>query len=326
MNKQVLITGITGQDGSYLAEYLLSIGYEVHGFVRHVAMMDQSKRLGRIYPILNKLHLHGGVIENYGSVFRVVELVKPDECYHLAAQSFITESFEDGHTTLNTNIIGTFNVLSAIMELVRDCRFYFAASSEMFGKAIESPQNELTPLHPCSPYGVSKVAGYDLTRHFREAYDMFLVSGILFNHESPRRGMEFVTRKISRGVAMIKLNMVDSLHLGNLEAKRDWGHSRDYVQAMHMMLQMDKPDDYVIATGETHSVGEFCECAFEEVGLNWKDYVVVDAQFKRPHDTPLLLGDYSKAKAAIGWEPTTKFATLVREMVQGDMALLGEKP
>jgi len=322
MSKKALITGITGQDGSYLAEYLLGIGYEVHGIERRVAMEDQSKRLGRIYHILDKLHLHTGTIDSYGSVFRVVELVRPDECYHLAAQSFISTSFEDGHTTLNTNIIGTFNILSAIMELVRDCRFYFAASSEMFGKATESPQNELTPFHPCSPYGVSKVAGYDLTRHFREAYNMFLVSGILFNHESPRRGMEFVTRKISHGAAMVKLGMLDALHLGNLEAKRDWGHSRDYVQAMHSMLQMDKPDDYVIATGETHSVEEFCECAFGELGLDYKKYTVIDGKFIRPNDTPLLLGDYSKAAKVLGWKPKTRFTELVREMVQEDVRLL----
>jgi len=323
MSKRALITGITGQDGSYLAEYLLGMGYEVHGVVRRMAMQNQLMRLERISHILDKLILHAGSVENYGSMFRIVESVKPDECYHLAAQSFITESFEDGHSTLNTNIIGTFNVLSVVKELTPECRFYFAASSEMFGRVTESPQNELTPFHPCSPYGVSKVAGYDLTRHFREAYGMFLVSGILFNHESPRRGMEFVTRKISRGVAMIKLGMADSLCLGNLEAKRDWGHSRDYVQVMHTMLQADKPDDYVIATGETHSVGEFCEYAFGELGLDWKNYVAIDDQFKRPHDIPLLLGDYSKAKTELGWAPTTKFAELVREMVQEDVRLLG---
>uniref|UniRef100_A0A6M3KUS8 GDP-mannose 4,6-dehydratase n=2 Tax=viral metagenome TaxID=1070528 RepID=A0A6M3KUS8_9ZZZZ len=322
MGKRALITGITGQDGSYLAEYLLSIGYEVHGVVRRMATQNQLVRLERISHILDELVLHEGSIENYGSVFRIIELVKPDECYHLAAQSFITSSFEDGHSTLNTNIIGTFNVLSAIMELTRDCKFYFAASSEMFGKAAESPQNELTPFHPCSPYGVSKVAGYDLTRHFREAYNMFLVSGILFNHESPRRGMEFVTRKISRGAAMIKLGMADSLHLGNLKAKRDWGHSKDYVRAMHTMLQMDTPSDYVIATGETHSVEEFCECAFGELGINWKDYVVIDDRFTRPQDVMLLLGDYSKAAAMLGWRPAVKFIELVQEMVRADVKLL----
>lgn len=323
MKKRVLITGITGQDGSYLAEYLLELGYEVHGVVRRVAMVDQSVRMGRIIHISDKLNLHTGYIENYGSMFRIMEKVKPDECYHLAAQSFIAASYEDGHSTLQTNIIGTFNMLSAVIQSVPKCKLYFAGSSEMFGQATESPQNELTPVHPCSPYGVSKVAGYDLTRHFREAYGVFFVSGILFNHESPRRGMEFVTRKISHTVAKIKLGMSDVLQLGNTAAQRDWGHSRDYVQAMHSMLQQDVPQDYVIATGETHSVEEFCECAFMEAGLDWEKYVVINDNLKRPQDTPLLLGDFSKATKAFGWTPTTKFARLVQEMVQGDIKLLG---
>ena len=295
----------------------------MHGIIRRVAMADQSLRMGRIFHIIDKITLHAGNIENYGSVIRVMEKVKPDECYHLAAQSFIADSYEDGHSTLQINIIGTFNVLSAMMESNPRCKLYFAGSSEMFGQAVESPQNELTPVHPCSPYGVSKVAGYDLSRHFREAYNIFVVSGILFNHESPRRGMEFVTRKISHTVAKIKLGLVDVLQLGNTAAQRDWGHSRDFVKAMHLMLQRDEPDDYVIATGETHSVREFCECAFREAGLDWEKYVVINDNLKRPHDTPLLLGDFSKATRILGWKPTTKFNGLVQEMVQHDIKLLG---
>lgn len=316
--KRALITGITGQDGSYLAGLLLRHGYEVHGMVRRVASEDQQARESRIHHLAGDVYLHAGSVENYGSVFRVVELVRPDECYHLAAQSFVAESFEDAHSTLNTNIMGTLNVLSAVKELVAGCKVYFAASSEMFGKVATVPQDERTPFHPLSPYGVSKVAGFDLTRHFREAYGMFACSGVLFNHESPRRGMEFVTRKITRRVAEIKLGLANKLTLGNLDAKRDWGYSGDYVRAMHMMLRADKPDDYVVATGEMHSVVEFCKCAFGVLGMHWEDYVVTDDKYKRPSDVALLLGDASKIRNALGWKPEVTFNRLVEMMVRSD--------
>jgi len=316
--KTALITGITGQDGSYLAEHLLDLGYEVHGIVRRAAIEDPANRMSRIVHLLDKLTLHSGQIENYASMYRVVSISKPVEFYHLAAQSFVAESFEDAFSTLNVNIFGTLNSLSAVRELAPDCRFYFAGSSEMFGKVVESPQSETTRFHPRSPYGISKVSGFDLTRNYREAYGMYAASGILFNHESPRRGYEFVTRKISSHAAKIKLGMAKELVLGNLDARRDWGHSREYVTMMHKMLQIDSPEDFVIATGETHSVREFCELAFAELDLDWQDYVRVDDRFKRPSEVELLVGDASKAKKLIGWEPKIRFHDLVSEMVRND--------
>jgi len=316
--KTALITGITGQDGSYLAEYLLDLGYNVHGIVRRAAIEDPANRMSRIIPILDRITLHSGQIENYASLYRVVSIVKPDEFYHLAAQSFVAESFEDAFSTLNVNIFGTLNALAAVRELAHECRFYFAGSSEMFGKVAESPQNENTRFHPRSPYGISKVSGFDLTRNYREAYGIFAVSGILFNHESPRRGYEFVTRKISSHAAKIKLGLTEDLRLGNLDARRDWGHSREYIRMMHAMLQQDVPEDYVIATGETHSVREFCEIAFGELGLDWKDYVRVDNKFKRPSEVELLVGNASKAREKLGWEPKIHFSDLVVEMVRAD--------
>ncbi|MFQ5953111.1 MAG: GDP-mannose 4,6-dehydratase, partial [Candidatus Omnitrophota bacterium] len=280
--KKALITGITGQDGSYLAEYLLELGYEVHGMIRRVALEDQQHRMWRIRHIQDKLKLHCGSLESYPSIFKIVAEVQPDECYHLAAQSFVTYSFEDEFSTLNTNINGTHYVLSSIKNGYPKCRFYFAASSEMFGRAEEVPQNEKTRFHPRSAYGISKVAGFDLTRNYREAYDIFACSGIMFNHESPRRGFEFVTRKITSAVAQIKLGMMDKLYLGNLEAKRDWGHSKEYVRVMHNMLQQDDPEDYVIGTGKTHSVREFAELAFKELDLDYEKYVEIDKNFYRP--------------------------------------------
>jgi GDPmannose 4,6-dehydratase len=317
--KRALITGITGQDGSYLAEHLLAEGYEVHGLVRRVALEDPERRTGRIAPLLDRVRLHAASLESYPSIFSVVSHVEFDECYHLAAQSFVAESFADGFSTMNTNINGTHYVLAALRELRPQCRFYFAGSSEMFGKVRETPQRETTPFHPRSPYGISKVAGFDLTRNYREAYGMFCASGILFNHEGPRRGFEFVTRKITSTVAKIKHGLADELRLGNLEAKRDWGHAKDYVRAMHLMLQQEQPDDYVVATGETHSVREFCELAFAEVGLDYRDYVKTDPRFQRPAEVDLLVGDSSKARAVLGWEPTYTFAGLVGEMVQSDL-------
>lgn len=320
--KKALITGITGQDGSYLAEFLLEKGYEVHGIVRRVAIEDPEHRLWRIKHILNKLNLLPGSMESYASIFNIVEKVKPDECYHLAAQSFVSYSFEDEFSTINTNINGTHYVLSAVKEKAPKCKFYFAGSSEMFGLAKETPQNEDTPFHPRSPYGISKVAGFDLTRNYREAYNLFACSGILFNHESPRRGYEFVTRKISNAVAGIKLGLAKELRLGNLEAKRDWGYAGDYVKAMWLMLQQNKPDDYVIATGETHSVKEFAEVAFKHVGLDYQDYLRTDERFYRPAEIALLKGNYSKGKKILGWAPTVSFKELAQMMVDADLTYL----
>ena len=318
--KKVLITGITGQDGSYLAEFLLKKGgYEIHGLVRRVALEDPEHRLWRIKHLSDKISLHAGSLESYASVFNVVEKVKPDECYHLAAQSFVSYSFDDEFSTIDTNINGTLHVLSAIRKKAPKCKFYFAASSEMFGKVREIPQNENTPFHPRSPYGISKVAGFDLTRNYREAYDLFSCNGILFNHESPRRGFEFVTRKITRTVAKIKLGLEKELKLGNLEAKRDWGYAGDYVEAMWLMLQQEKCDDYVIATNETHSVEEFVELAFNCVDLNWKDYVTIDKKFYRPAEVNQLIGDYSKAEKILGWSPKVSFKELVKMMVDSDL-------
>ena len=323
--KRVLITGITGQDGSYLTEYLLEKGYEVHGIVRRTAIEDPAHRMKRISHVLDQIRLHSGSIENYARLYQIVATVRPDEFYHLAAQSFVAESFEDSFNTLNTNVFGTLNALAAANELVPQCHFYFAASSEMFGKVRETPQTEKTPFYPRSPYGISKVAGYELTRNYREAHKMFAVSGICFNHESPRRGYEFVTRKISIGAAKIKLGLEENIYLGNLDARRDWGHSREYVQQMHAMLQQKTPDDFVIATGETHSVREFCELAFGELRLDYREFVRCDERFIRPSDVELLVGDTSKAQEMLSWKPKVLFGDLVREMVLADYEQLKDK-
>jgi GDPmannose 4,6-dehydratase len=325
MTKRALITGITGQDGSYLAERLLSLGYEIHGLVRRVALEDPQRRFTRIGHLLDKITLHPASLESYPSIFHVVSQHQFDECYHLAAQSFVAESFRDGFSTMNTNINGTHYMLAALRELQPKCRFYFAGSSEMFGKARETPQKETTPFHPRSPYGISKVAGFDLTRNYREAYDMFCVSGILFNHEGPRRGYEFVTRKITSTVAQIKLGLTNELRLGNLDAQRDWGHARDYVGAIYLMLQRDAPADYVVATGESHTVREFCELAFDEVGLDYKEYVRIDERYLRPAEVDLLIGDSTKARRELPWQPEHTFAELVSEMVQADLASQSQK-
>src|SRR5437867_3267484 len=300
--KRALITGITGQDGSYLAELLLDKGYEVHGVVRRVAIEDPEHRLWRILHLKDRLHLHAASLESLPSIYRVFQAVKPDECYHLAAQSFVACSVDD--------------------DCSPDCRFYFAASSEMFGKVAEVPQNELTRFHPRSAYGISKVAGFDLTRNYREAYSIKASSGILYNHESPRRGFEFVTRKITSQAARIKLGLTKEVRLGNLDARRDWGHAREYVRAMWLMLQQDESEDYVIATGEQHTVREFAELAFAHLGLDYRDHVVVDPQFLRPADVETLLGDASKARKKLGWTYGVTFKELVQEMVEADMARL----
>ena len=321
--KKALITGITGQDGSYLTEHLLELGYEVHGLVRRVALEDPTRRFTRIEHLLDRLTLHGASLESYPSIFHVLSKHNFDECYHLAAQSFVAESFADGFSTMNTNINGTHYMLAALRELQPKCRFYFAGSSEMFGKVHQTPQNEETSFHPRSPYGISKVAGFDLTRNYREAYDMYCVSGILFNHESPRRGYEFVTRKITSTVARIKLGLATELRLGNLDAKRDWGHAADYVRAMYLMLQQPEADDYVVATGATHTVREFCERAFEKVGLNYQDFVQIDERFHRPAEVDLLMGDAAKARRVLSWEPRHTFQELVDEMVESDLEAAG---
>lgn len=320
--RKALITGITGQDGSYLAEFLLEKGYEVHGIVRRVAIEDPEHRLWRIKHLLDKLTLHPASLESYPSIFNVIENVKPDECYHLAAQSFVSYSFEDEFSTINTNINGTHYALSAIKMRSPHCKFYFAGSSEMFGLANETPQKETTPFHPRSPYGVSKVAGFHLTTNYRDSYGLFACSGILFNHESPKRGLEFVTRKISNAVASIKLGLSKKLRLGTLEARRDWGFAGEYVEAMWLMLQQDRPDDYVIATGVTHSVEEFVELAFSSVGLDWHEHVVIDERLYRPAEIHELRGDYSKAKKILGWKPTVSFEELVKMMVEADLKRL----
>lgn len=323
--KKALITGITGQDGVYLAELLLSKGYEVHGIVRRVAIEDPEHRLWRLRHILDKIILHPASMESYASIFNVAHKVKPDECYHLAAQSFVSYSFEDEFSTVATNINGTHYVLSAVKDRAPHCKFYFAASSEMFGNAKETPQNENTPFYPRSPYGISKVAGFHLTRNYREAYNLYALSGILFNHESPRRGLEFVTRKVTSAVAKIKLGLAKELRLGNLEAKRDWGYAGDYVQAMWLMLQQDKPEDYVVATGETHSIRELVELAFSYVGLDWKDYVFVDEILYRPAEIYELRGDFSKAKEKLGWKPTVSFKELIQMMMDSDLEALKQR-
>jgi GDPmannose 4,6-dehydratase len=288
--KKALITGITGQDGSYLAEHLLANGYEVHGLVRRVALEDPEHRYHRIGHLRDQLVLHPASLESYPSLFNVVSRHEFDECYHLAAQSFVAESFADGFSTMNSNINGTHYMLAAIRELRPSCRFYFAGSSEMFGKVRGMPQNEDT-------------------------------SGILFNHESPRRGFEFVTRKITSTAARIKLGLASELRLGNLDARRDWGHSKDYVQAMYAMLQQDEPDDYVVATGETHSVREFCDLVFTELGLDYQQYVKVDERFYRPAEVDLLIGDASKAREKLGWKPEHTFKDMVLEMVRADLEI-----
>ncbi len=323
--KKVFITGITGQDGSYLAEFLLQKGYKVYGMVRRAAIEDEQHRLSRLLNILDDIELIPGSMESYPSIYKAISRIKPDEVYHLAAQSFVSYSFEDEFSTLQSNIHGCHYILSAVHDITPGAKFYFAGSSEMFGKAPEVPQNENTIFKPRSIYGISKLAGFELTRNYREAYNLFACNGILYNHESPRRGFEFVTRKITSHVAMIKLGLKNRLELGNLEAKRDWGHSKDYVKAMWMMLQQNQPDNYVICTGQSHSVREFCEKAFSHVGLNYEDYVVVNQKFFRPAEIDVLVGDYTKAKRILGWEPTIFIDQLIAEMVENDLQYLSKR-
>ena len=324
--KRALITGITGQDGSYLSELLLSRGYEVHGIVRRVALEDPENRLGRLSQVRSRLKLHAASLESFASMHHVVHEMQPEECYHLAAQSFVSYSFDDEFSTLNTNINGTHYLLACLKALAPSCRFYFAGSSEMFGQAEEEPQNEHTRFHPRSSYGISKVAGFHLTRNYREAFGMHASNGILFNHESPRRGFEFVSRKITAGVARILAGTSKELYLGNLDAKRDWGHAREYVEAMWLMLQQPTPDDYVVASGECHSVREFVELAFSHAGLDYRQYVKTDPALYRPAEINLLKGDASKAAQALGWKHRVGFRDLVEEMVEADCRALGVTP
>ena len=322
MAKRALITGITGQDGSYLAELLLSKGYEVHGLVRRVALEDPQQHLSRLEAIRDRITLHAGSLESAAALYKLVYEVRPDECYHLGAQSFVSYSFEDECSTFNTNINGTHFLLMAMRECAPNGRVYFAGSSEMFGKAAEVPQTELTRFHPRSAYGISKAAGYHLTQHYREAYGAHACSGILFNHESPRRGMEFVSRKISWEVARIKLGLSKELCLGNLAASRDWGFAGDYVQAIWLMLQQERAEDYVIATGVTHTVEDLVNAAFAVVDLDPKQFVRVDPKLFRLAEVDVLLGDASKAKRELGWTPTVSFEGLVEMMVKADVQRL----
>jgi GDPmannose 4,6-dehydratase len=317
--KKALITGITGQDGSYLAELLLAKGYEVHGIVRRVALEHPQARMWRIRQLLDRIIIHSASMESYASVFNIISEIKPDECYHLAAQSYVSYSFDDEFSTINTNLNGTHYVLSSLRRLVPDCRFYFAASSEMFGKAKETPQNEETPFHPRSPYGISKLAGFELTRNYRESYGLFALSGILFNHESPRRGGEFVTRKITSSASKIKLGLDKEIRLGNLDARRDWGHAKDYVKAMWLMLQQEEPADYVIATGKSHSVKDFLNAAFNYVDLDYKKYLVIDEKLYRPAEVNILQGDASQAHRKLKWFPEIAFEGIIQDMVESDL-------
>jgi GDPmannose 4,6-dehydratase len=316
--KRALITGITGQDGSYLAEFLLEQGYEVIGMIRRSSTVNFE----RIKHIQNRLTLVPGDLLDEVSLIGILREHRPAEIYNLAAQSFVQTSWSQPVFTGETTALGVTRILDAIRIVDPDIRFYQASSSEMFGKVREVPQTELTPFYPRSPYGVAKVYGHWITVNYRESYGMHATSGILFNHGGPRRGLEFVERKVSHGVAGIKLGLETELRLGNLEAQRDWGFAGDYVKAMWMMLQQDRPDDYVIATGETHSVRELCELAFGHVELDYRDYVIQDERFYRPAEVDLLIGDASKAREKLGWQPETTFETLVRLMVDSDLKLL----
>ncbi len=313
--KSALITGITGQDGSYLADFLVEKGYRVTGMIRRTS----SANLWRVHHLHDKIQLVFGDLLDQNSLIAAIEAAEPDEVYNLAAQSFVPTSWNQPVLTGEFTALGVTRMLEAIRVVNPKIRFYQASSSEMFGKVRESPQNENTPFHPRSPYGVAKVYGHYLTVNYRESYGLFACSGILFNHESPRRGLEFVTRKITYAVARIKHGLQDKLRLGNLDASRDWGYAADYVKAMWLMLQQDEPDDYVVATGETHTVREFAERAFARVGLDWRDYVEVDPALMRPAEVDLLVGDATKARTRLGWKPTVTFEGLVNLMVDADM-------
>jgi len=313
-----IVTGITGQDGSYLADFLLGKGYDLVGMVRR----SSTVTFGRIEHIQDSIEIMQGDLHDQGSLVSLIEEYRPDEVYNLAAQSFVPTSWKQPVLTGEVTALGVTRILEAIRLVNPETRFYQASSSEMFGKVREVPQSESTPFYPRSPYGVAKVYGHWITVNYRESYDMYACSGILFNHESPRRGLEFVTRKITHGVARIKLGLANELRLGNLESRRDWGFAGDYVEAMWLMLQQDEPDDYVVCTGETHSVREFCEIAFDHVGLDYKDFVIQDPRFYRPAEVDLLVGDPQKAKEVLSWEPRVSFRELASMMVDADLQLL----
>jgi GDPmannose 4,6-dehydratase len=318
---KALITGITGQDGSYLADFLLEKGYEVYGMVRR----SSTEKFERIAHCKDRINLIQADLLDQLSLIKMLEEVQPDEVYNLAAMSFVPTSWNQPVLTGEFTAIGVTRMLEAMRQISPEAKFYQASSSEMFGKVREVPQTELTPFHPRSPYGVAKAYGHFITVNYRESYDLFAVSGILFNHESPRRGLEFVTRKITDGVARIKLGMTDKLNLGNLDAERDWGFAGDYVEAMWLMLQQDEPEDYVIATGQSHSVRRFCELAFSHAGLNWEDHVVVDPALVRPAEVDHLLGDCSKAQEQLGWKQRVDFEGLVNMMVDADIERLSNQ-
>lgn len=320
--KTALITGITGQDGSYLAEFLLDQGYRVVGMLRRTS----TETVGRIAHLLDRIELVHGDLLDQNSLIDIVQQFQPDEVYNLAAQSFVPTSWKQPVLTGEFTALGVTRMLEAVRLAKPDARFYQASSSEMFGKVVEVPQTETTPFYPRSPYGVSKVYGHWITINYRESYDMFAVSGILFNHESPRRGLEFVTRKVTYGVARIKEGLSSSISLGNLDARRDWGYAGDYVRAMWMMLQHDSPEEFVVATGETRSVEELCRVAFDVVGLDWRDHVEIDPRYMRPADVDLLVGDPSKARDVLGWQPEVSFEQMIEEMVQADLQLVREQP
>lgn len=318
MTKRALVTGITGQDGSYLAEFLLAKGYKVYGLLRRTSIIIDA----RIEHFINDVELIDGDLLDQLSLIKAVKTAQPDEIYNLAAQSFVPTSWQQPVLTGEYTAIGVTKMLEAARLADHPVRFYQASSSEMFGKVQEVPQSESTPFYPRSPYGVAKVYGHWITVNYRESYDMHASSGILFNHESPRRGLEFVTRKISNAVARIKLGLQPELRLGNLDARRDWGYAPDYVQAMWLMLQQEKPDDFVVATGETHAIREFVELAFKHAGISdWEQYVKIDQKYFRPAEVDLLVGDPGKAKRLLGWEPTVTFEQLVQIMVEADLAL-----
>lgn len=321
MNKTALVTGITGQDGSYLAEFLLEKGYKVFGMVRR----SSTENFERIAHYRDKVTLIQADLLDQMSLITAISESQPDEIYNLAAQSFVPTSWTKPVLTAQFTALGVTRMLEAMRLTKKDARFYQASSSEMFGKVAETPQTENTPFHPRSPYGVAKVYGHFITVNYRESYDLYACSGILFNHESPRRGYEFVTRKVTDGVARIKLGLASELRLGNLDAKRDWGYAGDYVKMMWMMLQQDEPDDYVICSGETHSVEELVQIAFDYVGLDWKDYVKIDQHFVRPADVDLLIGNPAKAREKLGWEPKVSFKEMIRMMIDNDLKMVQEK-
>jgi len=316
--KKALITGITGQDGSYLSELLLEKGYKVYGITRRVSVPNIS----RIRHIMDKIELIDADLSDFASIFKAIKIVKPDEVYNLAAMSYVPVSWKEPVLTVDIGGVSVINMLESIRLIDKRIRFYQASSSEMFGKIREYPQNEKTPFYPRSPYGISKVTGHWITVNYRESYNMFAVSGICFNHESPRRGLEFVSRKISYNVAKIKLGLASELRMGNLDAKRDWGFAGDYVKAMWLMLQQNKPEDYVVATGETHTVREFLDLAFKRVGLDYKKYVKIDKKFLRPAEVDVLIGDASKIRKKLKWKPEVSFKELVNMMVDADLKLL----